>query len=171
MQHRPSTIRGYTLLETLVAILILSLSIVVPMTIASRTLVSSTIAREQIVAIYLAQEGIEAIRNLRDKNSLSGDSWLQDIPIDTDFTIDATVISNPTISTCSGACAPIKYDSSTHLYNYSTGADTNFVRVARVSYVPGPGASSEVSIAVTVSWNVGPFARSFTARENLFDWE
>lgn len=171
---------GYTLLETLVAILILTLAVVAPMTIASRSLFSSTVAQQQVTAFTLAQEAIEGVRNVRDHNGLSGSPWLSSFPsLGTNFTIDAvntiTVGGDPipTMATCSGTCAPINYDTSSHLYQYSpvggTNAATDFVRTVRMDAVAG--TADEVQVSVTVTWNVGNLNRSFTARENIFNWQ
>jgi len=70
---------GFTLIEALVAISILTLSIAGPMVTASDGLKNSTYARDQIVAFYIAQEGIEIIRSIRDGNALNNTSWLTGI--------------------------------------------------------------------------------------------
>lgn len=57
---------GFSLVETLVAISILLIVIVGPMTISMRTAKSSSFASEQIQAFFLAQEGIEMVQKSRD---------------------------------------------------------------------------------------------------------
>lgn len=52
---------GYSLVEALVAIAILLLAIVGPMTIASKGLQSAQFAKEQNRALFLAQEGVEMV--------------------------------------------------------------------------------------------------------------
>lgn len=58
---------GFSLVETLVAITILLLVIVGPMTISSSTAKSTTFASEQVTAFFLAQEGAELIQKVRDE--------------------------------------------------------------------------------------------------------
>ena len=53
--------KGYTLVEVLVAISILLLAIVGPMTIAAKGLQSAYYARQQATALFLAQEAIEVV--------------------------------------------------------------------------------------------------------------
>jgi len=62
---------GFTLVETLVAISILSLAITGPMVIAQKGIGSSVYARDQVTAFYLAQEAVEYIRNVRDTNRIA----------------------------------------------------------------------------------------------------
>lgn len=73
--------KGYSLLEVLVAVSILLLSIVSPLTIAAKGIEAGYYARQQETAIFLAQEGIEAFTSLRnqyaitDVKSGSTNSW------------------------------------------------------------------------------------------------
>jgi prepilin-type N-terminal cleavage/methylation domain-containing protein len=56
---------GFSLVEVLIAISILLIATVGPMTIAARSAQSAQYAREQNTAFFLAQEGIEAVMALR----------------------------------------------------------------------------------------------------------
>lgn len=62
---------GFTLLETLVAITILTFSVVGPLYAANRAIVAAQVARSQLTASYLAQEGIEYVRSMRDDEYLA----------------------------------------------------------------------------------------------------
>lgn len=62
---------GFTLVETLVAIFIMLIAIVAPMSIASQSLAAARNAQDNVISFYLAQEGIELVRNIRDNNALS----------------------------------------------------------------------------------------------------
>ena len=63
--------RAFTLIETLVAVSILTLSIAAPLFTADRAIVSAETARDQLTASYLAQEGIEYVRAMRDDEFLT----------------------------------------------------------------------------------------------------
>lgn len=63
-------IDGYSLVEALVAISILLIAIVSPMTIAVQGIKTSNYALEQNTAFFLAQEGIEALFALRSDHEL-----------------------------------------------------------------------------------------------------
>ena len=57
--------KGFSLIETMVAIAILLIAIVGPMTLASNSLVASAIAKDQFIASFLAQEDFH-LRNQLD---------------------------------------------------------------------------------------------------------
>ena len=63
--------KGFSLVETLVAITLLLLIMVGPLAITSRTSSSATFASEQVVASFLAQEGLEIVQKARDDTVLS----------------------------------------------------------------------------------------------------
>lgn len=58
--------RGFTLVETLIAISMFSLSIVAMMSILGTGISNANYAKSKMTASYLAQEGIEYARNKRD---------------------------------------------------------------------------------------------------------
>jgi len=169
--------RGFTLVETLIAISVLLLSVAGPLTIASRGLISASFARDQVTAFYLTQEATETIRNKRDNNSLSdspvdftslfsecvGQSCIIDATLDID---DQDAIQ----AICSPTCPPLKHDANSGLYGYTTGigwADSKFTRSLTLTEV----SPTEMQLTVTISWNNGPINKVFSVQENLRDWQ
>lgn len=79
--HVGKDARGFTILETLVAISILIIAITAPLAIIAQALRSSYYARDQVTAYYLAQEAVEFLRNKRDNTGLQGnlgsEDWLE----------------------------------------------------------------------------------------------
>lgn len=76
MNTRKITSRGFTIIETLVAIAILMISITGPLVIAQKALFAAYYARDQVIASFLAQDALEFIKNRRDNNlHTSGGSW------------------------------------------------------------------------------------------------
>src|ERR1035437_1827222 len=65
--HKKS--RGFSLIETLLAVAILMIAITRPLALVQSGLFSANHERNQITATYLAQEALEYIRSLRDANN------------------------------------------------------------------------------------------------------
>ena len=179
--------RGFTLVEAMVAISILSLAVTGPLLIAQKGVGSAIYARDQITAFYLAQEGIEYIRNVRDTNRITGTSWLQQFnscsengsgkvcQIDarySDFTNAQAIKNCP-----GGVCEKLSFykDSVTGegYYGYGSGsgwAQTPYTRTIVIDERAMP--DKEALVSVTISWNTNLFTpvRSFTIREHLFNF-
>ncbi len=178
---RRSSLTGFTLIETLVAISLLSVAIVAPMALTTKSLSAAYYARDQITAFHLGQEAIEALRSIRDGQILQIALNPTGIPIDIfgaiplnePFRIDARISDPATaIKSCSqdpgGVCKPIETDGT--LYGYdSGGAPTHFTRTVHASLVGG--GQDELRITVTVTWQTGAFKiRTFSISENLRRW-
>lgn len=69
---RKVSAKGFTLIETLVAVFILLLALTGPIYIATLALRTSAGSRDGISARYLAEEVVEYIRNVRDTRVLDG---------------------------------------------------------------------------------------------------
>lgn len=175
--------RGFTLIETLLAVLILTVAIVGPMAIAAKGLQLSLISKDQVTAAFLAQDAMEYIRFKRDTNKLQGGSdWLAGLNgangcVSSDGSaqcyLDSTNQQPPVPTTCGGTCPLLNFNSATHLYNYSSsGSPTIFRRVVSIT-TPAPGGNSnEAVVQVDVRWfDVGGVERSVVLRDNLLDWQ
>lgn len=57
---------GFTLLETLIAIAILTVAVAAAFGVAQKALMSSAFSKNQTSAFFLATEGLELVRNVRD---------------------------------------------------------------------------------------------------------
>lgn len=170
---------GFTLIETLVAISILTLSIVAPMSLATQSLSSSFYARDQVTAFHLAQEAIETVRASRDANILktvlgTPTDLLSGIPQNAPFIVDTRDNLMDSSVCSSGTCPPIESNGS--FYGYGDLAlgwvPTRFTRTASTTVVRSEdGIPQEIRVSVTVSWQTGSFApRTFTISENLYRW-
>lgn len=189
--------RGFTILETLVAIFILAISITGPMSFAQSGLRTAFLARDQITAFYLAQDAIETIRNIRDQNELdcgSGpgvscfssaneNNWIRSLAecrtvttrpcsIDTTFPDPGAEIKG--IKTCAGAwggdCPALKFNDVDGTFGTENGTEDSIF--SRTIYMNEKKEEQEVEIIVVVSWktNAGLGRRQVIVQQNLFNW-
>lgn len=173
---------GFTLVEVLVAISILLIAVVGPMSLIGKSLAQIRIARENAVAVNLAQEGIEAIRQARDSNMLDqwaggggGPSkWRQGL----NQPKYLVTLSSPDtlIESCGGGCPDIRkivYQSTTEKsFRQFDGVapavgyvKTPFSRVITIS----GGGNIELQVTSTVTWTPpGSAPKTVTIIESLF---
>ncbi len=182
---------GYSLVETLVAIAILLLAIVGPMTIAAKGIQTGIFVADQTSAIFLAQEQIESVVAIRNEYGLNAvlngqDAWA--------WTTDATFSSCFTTSGCSitwnssgstfyevDACTLngntnclLRFttgSSDRSRYQVDAGDATMFYRTLELRNIN----ANEVEAISTVRWNANIFGgeRQVVLRSsffNLFDF-
>ena len=134
--------KGFTLIETLVALSIFSVSIILFMSVLGSGITDTNYAKQKIVAGYLAQEGIEYMRNMRD-NAVLYDSMGPQHGWDTFKTQSVNYpVTNPDLAT----------------FTRTTSIDIS-------SY-----GANEVRVISTVSWRQGSGTYSITLSENLYNW-
>ena len=169
--------KGFTIVESLVAIVILVLAITGTISAIQTGISSYIFSKDQIIAFYLAQEGFEQIRNIRDENGLRGQNWLTGISENSGdpcyfgsaCTVDP-VNSNTAIKCLGGPgnCPVLKQDVSTGFFGYNAlWIDTIFKREIVLTQIN----ADEILITVTVDWSKGPVNRQFKAKQNLLNWQ
>lgn len=166
------TNKGFTLIETFVAISVLLLALVGPLTIATRGLTSAAFARDQIAAYYLSQEAIELIRNKRDNNFLNSFFWTTGLSAC--FTASGCFADSanidPIFAQCSSSGCPVLRRSTTKgFYTYVPGSETAFspfTRTIKMEQI----SDNEVSVSVVISWRTGVLTKTFTIEDSLFNW-
>jgi prepilin-type N-terminal cleavage/methylation domain-containing protein len=158
---------GFTLIETLVAVSVLLISLMGPLTIASKGLSTALFARDQVVAFYLAGEAVEYVRNIRDTNILNGRPWLAGLDACLAGNTCSIDIRSGVVSDCAGSCAPLRYDPSTLFYGYTTGSASPFRRNILIQTVN----ADEVLISVSISWQTGVLTKTFSIREHILNWQ
>lgn len=144
--------KGFTLIETLVAITVLLLAIAGAFTATYSGLKSANTAQNQITAFYLAQDAFEYVRNIRDtykinaiKNNTPADGWSKLWSVlsacqksgggGNGCVVDSTkpIISDisdmleTAVIACTplSACLPLKYDSNTLKYTQDAPNGSN----------------------------------------------
>jgi prepilin-type N-terminal cleavage/methylation domain-containing protein len=178
-------IKGFTLVESLVAIGILSLSIAATFTAVQSSLKTSIAAKDQITAFYLAQEAMEYIKNVRDVNALhslngSATNWLASMSSvvgDPCYFGSTCTIDSPTLSAASsfsrcsgtfGTCPNLYQDSVTGLFTQTAGSNpvnTSFKREIQFT----SSGSDSVFVTIRISWISGGVAKNFNVTGAVFN--
>jgi prepilin-type N-terminal cleavage/methylation domain-containing protein len=183
---------GFTLIELIVAIFILSVAVVGIFGAFSIMVVLTYDAADRLTAAYLAQEGVEIIRNIRDSNWLrmeqeSAFSWDESLSFcesagcNVDFftTGDDPYVVMPWYNS---DLDYLNIDSN-GFYSYDIGGRTKFKRKITIETDTGAIPEYVMKISVQVSWDkkstmFGPAASAdtcgssncMTAQLLLYNW-
>jgi|SRR3989344_3978889 len=172
---------GFTILESIIAIFILSLSISGVFSSVQQSLSQATIAKDETKAFYLAEEAMEILRNKRDANQLarilnsSTNTWLFGIAegvgdpcyFGNVCRVDAVTASFVRCGVGWNSCSNLRQNSSTFLYGYDgSWPATNFKREVILESI----SATEVAVTVRITWTKGLINREFKAKTHLFNW-
>ena len=167
--------KGFTIVETLVAIAVLMIAIAGPLVVASKGLTAAVYARDQVIASNLAQESMEKIRNIKDNNVANNRDWLTNL---TDLnnnscngssvcdasSIDANIYS-PCPSNPSIGCLLYYSSSDGYHHNLTSGSATQFYRYYYIKLLTGQ--NDEAVVTVVVRWNNGTVSNEVSLSSEL----
>jgi len=174
------TMKGFTLVETMVAITILTLAISGAFFTANSAMVASNIAHDQLIASYLAQEGIEYVRMMRDNEYLAAyvDSAHDTTNAWSNFLNPLTAAcstscqfdpADNSLRSCSGDGCSVLWLASANIYTQkqTTGAATPFTRTIRATSV----TDIDEKIVSMVTWSYHNSQYSVTIVDHLTPWQ
>jgi Tfp pilus assembly protein PilV len=158
--------KSFTLIETIVAISILTVGILAVSSLISYFISVSSISRQRLIAAYLAQEGIEIVKNIRDTNFISGTAW------------------DSGLTNCTGGCTNFDWRSKTlpdntncsgknflnlvgNLYQCSDSSPINLQRKVIITPISNPEG---LKVVVEITWREKGRSHSLVAQENLYNW-
>jgi Tfp pilus assembly protein PilV len=190
--------KGFTLVETMVAIAVMMVAIIGPFVAIQRAVVDSYISRDELIGNSLAQEGVEYVRSIRDGNYLynratSGTRWWlyglnggAGIP---DCVANSCVVDPlpQTVQACNGTnCSayPLYITSAAsptpYVYTQASGSGnilSRFTRSIQLCYINelnGPSCTASVSnearLTVTVTWITQGRTYTTLVTEYLQNW-
>lgn len=155
--------KGFTLVETLIAIAILLVAVVGPISLIGDALHKLYYAKDQMIAINLAQEGIEVVRARRDSNMLDGVvDWDSGVTAGS-YLVDASLA---TITSTVGVQQPVYLSAGF----YKQGVVATATQFARLITITSVVAGRELKVVSTVTWKTGGNTGAVTASEYLFKW-
>lgn len=187
MTKQPNNQAGFTLIEAFVAISILLLSVVGPISLVARSIADANYAANQITAFYLAQEGLELVINQRERNEpLGKNAWLDGLNNCTNgqtcqVYLDETGLLITESCQASTGCNHFYLDSENDSYVYEEvgNTGTSFVReikislptTVEISYGGGEIDNTTVSAKVesTIRWSDKGREHAFTLSTLLTD--
>ena len=187
---------GFTIIELIISIFILSIAIVGIFSAFSIVTILTSDTVDRLAATYLAQEGMEIVRNIRDTNWLNMDAGVSGVAWDNGFNscedkgceVDYTTTgygSNPVKPYASGHYLNIDANG---FYHYQEAAlNTKFKRKIIITKVTDVDNKDDhiIKVTVEVSWdrkatiiNSGISAGTciasnnncIRAEETLYDW-
>ncbi|MDQ5893201.1 MAG: hypothetical protein QG640_212 [Patescibacteria group bacterium] len=167
--------KGFTIVETLVAIAILMIAIAGPLTIAQKGLMASVYARDQSVATFLAQDAMEYLKNTRDNTPSSAATWLDNINESGSICTSSSNLCS--IDTLNDGSAPapcsisptntciLNHDETTSGY----GPGGNGSQFSRGFYVTEIQPDVEAKVVVIVWWTNGTIQNAVTLENYFFN--
>jgi Tfp pilus assembly protein PilV len=175
--------KGDTLVETLVAIAIFSVSILGILSVLASSITNTNYAKNKMIAGYLAQEGIEYVRNMRDTYVLypanggwSGTSSFVSklnscVSSGAACGFDNSIAPGPSsIFTACGASPStpcLLYFNNGNYNIVHSGSSSNFTRKIWMTNV----SANEEKIFSEVDYQQGSSTASIVFSEDLFNWE
>ena len=197
---RMNSFRGFTIVETLVAIAIIMIVLITPFHTAEVALNAANISRDELTGDSLAQEGLEYVRSVRDGNYLynvanpgsqvtflAGLDGTASAPSVGNF--DANCVTpnactvdpiNSIATTCSptGNCANFPLDLGVlggygypYIYNQAGASSGNLqTRFTRTVQLKSLITHTQVEVIVTVTWTTNGHPYSTTLTDYLTNY-
>jgi prepilin-type N-terminal cleavage/methylation domain-containing protein len=190
--------RGFTLIETLIAIFLLTLTVGALLQLAAGGFYSVRYSRNQLVATALLQESLEYMHNSRDDANQAGvdwQSWLSSFSVNENgtplggttqgcfgsngCTVDPYAVA-ARVRACTGICPSVTFFTSPGLYGYSTSTYPPF----NGQTVSGGTATSyvrtismrldspdQVTVTATITWLNGSATKTASQSILLARWQ
>ncbi|MDB5188745.1 MAG: seg [Candidatus Nomurabacteria bacterium] len=178
--------KGFTLIETIIAIFLLTMTVGGLLTLTANGYFSVRYARNQITADNLVQESLEYVRNTRDTAFQQGSdwaTWLSGFSSNGCLTATGCIVDPYTtgsrIRACSIACEAITFYPSMGFYGYadSTYPDygqntappalSTYVRTITMKQGTDP---NQLTVTATLSWLNGTTPKTTTQSILLTNW-
>lgn len=173
---------GFTLIETIVAVAILSMAVAGPLTLATKNIGAAAVSSDQIIAFYLAQEATEYVRNKIDTNILNGKAlegeWLDGIKDCVDNENGCYVNINKGSGSIEGCLtsncdeadsdAQLKFEDGYYVKasEHPDAVGTAFKRIIKIVNIN----ADEAGVSATVSWTSKYGEKHFTMHDDIYNW-
>lgn len=152
--------KGFTLLETIVAVGLIIVGLVAALTLITTSLFYVSNIQDRLAAANLTAEGIEVVRNIRDNNWLQSRTWNSGLT-DGDY---QAAYNSTALSSYDGSPLLLDFNGP---YNYDSGAVTSYVRKISIVNL----SNYEIRVIATVTWQRRGITYSSSAEDHLFNWK
>lgn len=164
--------KGFTLIETLFAILIFSTALISLLSIAGKGISATQNVRQETTAHYLAQEGLEVVRNIRDSNFVTGapswdDGFSQCFSTSSSCNLVYDQNKVPVLDTCTSPC--YIQESNGAFITLSGAPISQYSRSIVVT--PVGSSNDEYLVTSEVSWKAKTIERSVILETILKKWQ
>jgi len=162
--------KGFTLLEVMIAIFLVTVGIVGVFALINKSAVQMGASPNSLIAAYLAQEGIEIVRNIRDTN------WIETPTV---FWDDGLTLGNNSadyndlfLTPIPRGVAPPYLNTDTNgYYSYDVANNpTIFRRNIIISKIPLAGSEYALKVLVDVSWTEKGKINNVKVEDHLYNW-
>ncbi len=170
--------KGFTLIETLLALFILTLSITGPVYIASVAFRNTIDSRDNITAQYLAEEVVEVIRNKRDKKLFTRAELVNWVSHVNTCNVNSPChmekdSSDYTFTNCTGGCPNISFNPTNNFNVYGDKGEVNKSKFIREFYIEDESVSNTNEIVgkklvVNIKWNDKGREKIYSLTERLY---
>ncbi len=181
--------KGFTIVEAIIAIFILTISVSSMLGVTASAIISSRYARNEIIANYLLQEAVDSIRNSRDtiafqKKDLYGDSWATFLSrygysgarcfsskgcyLDIENFDPADINGNDVIG-CDSSCPKLRLDEINGDYNITSDNESIFTRWVEMEYIN----ADEVKATAYIQWKneASSVSKTQSLEITLLNWQ
>jgi len=193
----PNLVSGFTIVEALVAIFILTLSVAAMLGVTASSISSARYANNEITANYLLQEAIDSVRSSRDtiafqkRDDGAGYGWAGFLnkygyPNSRCFSSNGcdvdmknfggdNITTNDIVSCSSSGCDPLYYyndSTSSIFYSHDTnlGNASVFKRTIKMQQTDSTNPD-QIKIIATVDWTNGTLNKSQSLTVYLLNWQ
>lgn len=152
---------GFSLLEVIVAIFIITVGLGGAISLLAFVISASAVGKSQIIATNLAQEGIEVVRNIRDTNWLEGEAWNDGLG-NGDYRVQYN-----SLGLMAFAGNPVLNIDSQGIYLYDNDEPTtHFHRKITINNI----SDSEMQVISEVTWSERNRDFNVIVEDRLYDW-
>ncbi len=159
--HKDELLTGFSIIEVIVAVFILSLAGFGTFILIQQTIIAASLNQMRINAHYLGQEGVEIVRNIRDINWLQRRAWTTNLAVGGGWQ-EADYLSTALTASLD---RHLRIDPS-GFYNYASGTETRFRRRILVTQEVG-----FLQVRVIVEWRERERVHSIEVINRLYNWD